>query len=140
MEFPYLKWNFSGPISGPEGPYIPITLLNGIEKVKTEGLLDTGADTSVIVRSLADSLGLPLNGDVKVFGGYGGREKAREAKVTVFLENNGEMFRHEIIIYIVADGKLSIPLILGRDGIFQHFRITFDERARTVVLDRYLCK
>ncbi len=44
-------------------PAIPITLI-GETKFKTVGLIDSGADLSVIPREVAEVLGLKLSGEV----------------------------------------------------------------------------
>ena len=67
-------------------PSIPLTII-GRETFETIGLLDSGADISAIPKSIAELLGLNLEGEISFAYGIGGKVKSIESsmKILVFL-------------------------------------------------------
>jgi len=117
--------------SGGLSPEIPVVLHGPLNWCKTQAILDSGADVTAIPYGWAGPLGVDL-------------DKARP--VTAW--GNGalaeylvprERLRLEIAGLVIDVEPYFTPwehLVLGRD-VFRHFRVVFDERAQTVVLDPY---
>lgn len=93
-------------------------------------LVDSGATISIFTQDIAQKLNLPINKGKEIYlGGVGGRIKG---------------YIHDIKLEI-ADKKLSIPVVfsyeytvsfnlLGRQGVFKNFKITFEEKDYLVKL------
>ncbi len=113
------------------GIYFPIITVNIIHKNKffrVDTLLDSGASTSLFTPDTARQLGIDTkSGKRIVLGGVGG-------KIDGYI-NNLELE--------IAGKKLHAPVVfsenyqvsfnlLGREGIFENFKITFDEKNLVV--------
>jgi len=65
-------------------PSVPITLI-GKETFDTIALVDSGADTCVMPKVIAEILGLDLSGEIAPIFGLGGETKCVEAFVTILI-------------------------------------------------------
>ncbi|MBI2654916.1 retroviral-like aspartic protease [Candidatus Woesearchaeota archaeon] len=115
-------------------PSIPITLA-GKETFETIGLLDSGADISAMPKSIAEILGLSLEGEVKFAYGIGGKVKSTESKVKIIIRKGHERYDFYIPIKVILD-DYDFPILLGRVGIFDKFVVTFDQENERILLKR----
>lgn len=115
-------------------PAIPITLF-GDETFETVALLDSGADISAMPKSIAQMLGLKLEGEVIDSFGIGGAVKSTEEKVRIQVSKGHEVYNFTIPFKVIL-GKYDFPILLGRLGFFDKFRIIIDQNKEKVSLKR----
>jgi len=131
------------PIERPDGrtvksPSILVTLVGGGIHYGVVGLLDSGADVSVIPKDLADLLGLDLHDKpIDQSRGIGGRVRSIRTSMHVIVEAKRahERFQLTIPVNVILDGEAP-PLLLGRAGFFENFVITFDESNQRITLKK----
>ena len=117
-------------------PSIPITI-NG----KTESsydviaLLDSGADISVIPQDFAELIGLDLNQKTTVAFGIGGEVKSIEDQIEIMVKKGHEEYTFRVPVKIIL-GDYDFPILLGREGFFNKFLITFDQEKQKVSLKK----
>ncbi|PIN89346.1 hypothetical protein COU60_04305 [Candidatus Pacearchaeota archaeon CG10_big_fil_rev_8_21_14_0_10_34_76] len=118
-------------------PSIPITLHGNSEiNIEVIALLDTGADLSVIPQDIAELLNIDLTGEKDKSRGIGGEVNIINTKISINLKKGHESYDFEIPVQVIlGDGK--IPVILGRKGFFDKFKITFDQANEKVSLKRH---
>lgn len=107
-------------------PSIPITLL-GTERFDSVALIDSGADISAIPKEVAEILGLDLSGEITLTFGIGGKVDAVESKMRVIIEKGHEHYSLEIPAKIIL-GDYDFPILLGREGFFDEFVISFHQK------------
>ena len=97
-----------------------------------EFIVDSGADSSMIGRDSAQTLGIELTGGqwTDVYGICG---KIRCFQRKVRLAVNGFESEPFDAVVLVSD-KLNLN-ILGDDNFFHHFKVGFDSKDRKLVLD-----
>lgn len=115
-------------------PSIPITLI-GKQTFDTIGLLGSGADSSAVPKSIAELLGLDIEGEVTFAYGIGGKVKSVESIVKLLVQKGHERYSFSIPIKIILD-DYDFPILLGRAGFFDKFVITFDQENERVLLKR----
>lgn len=125
MRFPYLlRGRHTYPI-------VPITLSYQGRSLRTEGLLDSGANISLFPAEIADYLGLSLEtGSPTYLSGIGGRILGYQHEVTLAVD--ATIFQASIVFSAEFISSLNI---LGRDNFFEQFRITFNERLKFVEIE-----
>jgi len=92
--------------------------------VPAEMLLDSGADSSIVGRALAETLGLALT---RTHGGRGvsGRVPVRRSRIVVEIRHGTEWLS-PISVPVEVPVRGAPPLaILGREGVFEVFDILF---------------
>ena len=111
----------------PEGqffPVIPLRLSFRTQIIDSSALIDSGATISVFRPDVAHDLGLDIeNGKEIYLGGVGGRIKGYIHKLE--LEIAGKKFLFPVVFsneYLVSFN------LLGRESVFKHFRIIFEEK------------
>lgn len=95
-----------------------------------EALIDSGATRTLFHSHLARSLGLDLkSGQPEAMHGIGGREITYLHRVTLFVPGGP--------FVITAGFKEDLPIagVLGMQGFFEFFRITFDPDSKTCELE-----
>lgn len=96
-------------------------------------LMDTGADSSIVMPSDAKRIGVPydmLQGD-RVCGGIGGRVHSFvERAVLVFTNPQVRLYAYELEIDIMPDAPEieEVPSLLGRD-VIDRWRIVYDPQG-----------
>jgi len=110
---------------------IPV-LIEGMERTVVHALVDSGATISLFPTSIAEDAGLDLGDAEQVYlAGVGGYVRAyvkRQVRVTV--EDLGSIkIPIAFTEYIASD-----LAILGRQGFFESFEITFREWERKLVI------
>jgi len=101
--------------------------------VNVVALLDSGADVSVIPKGLADFLNLKLR-DKSEAKGIGGIISIWNSEVNIKITNGHENYNFKIPIQVSEDD--SVPIIMGRSGFFDKFRIIIDESSERVELKK----
>lgn len=115
-------------------PSIPITLIGKVS-FDTVALLDSGADISAVPKSIAELLGLKLEGEISVAYGIGGKVNSIESLVKISIQKGHERYSFSIPIKVILD-DYNFPILLGRLGFFDKFVITFDQENEKVLLKR----
>lgn len=100
-----------------------------------DALVDSGADSVVIPQGLADVLGLRLGDEIET-GGIGGAVRARTTTFPFVVTNGRERYAFAVPALIIQDASAPIPLILGRNGFFEHFEITFRQAEEKIMLKK----
>lgn len=124
MEFPYAIKR------GKAYPIIPITLSRGEFEIRTEALIDSGAVISTFQGELAELLGFELEIGERVYlQGIGGRILGYAHEVD--LKVGDKQIRCRVVF---SKELISSINLLGREGFFEHFLVSFDERNHKVLL------
>lgn len=117
-------------------PMIPVTFFNNDEKIESIALLDSGADVSAMDIHMAEILGLDLSG--KRFKSYGVTGSIDSIKSTIGIKvskgHENYTFSIPIHVLITKDDERQTPTLIGRAVFFEHFKITFDEGSKKVML------
>lgn len=89
--------------------------------------VDSGADYTLVPYRMGKFLGMQKRaGDVQEIGGVGGGIKIR---LTAIQMKVGE---HEFASPIAWAQIENVPFLLGREGVFDHFEITFNQKNHMV--------
>ena len=121
-----------------EAPYIPVFLRNKDNKlIRLAGLLDSGADNTIVPEDLAKILGLKeeKNSEDETKG-IGGKVRTAKSRLHLRVKNERESYILEIPVLILKDDSSNVPLLLGRQGFFEHFDITFRQNEKKIVLKK----
>jgi len=126
-----IKFKYS-PRKDKDFPVIPITLINKDIEIETDALIDSGANISVFREELAECLEVVVeDGEEILLQGLGGRIVGYIHELTIRI--NDEKFRCKIVF----SKEMTVGLnILGREGFFEHFQITFNERQKEIILNK----
>lgn len=139
MNFKY-KVNKRPYSDGNKSPSVPISLRGrGNNSFQFIGLLDSGADYSVIPQDVAELLGLKIDGKREKVRGIGGWMDSVNEKMIATISKGHESYTFEIFVKIILGSTEEIgeiPIILGREGFFDKFKITFDQSNEKVILKR----
>lgn len=127
LTFPYLRKG---------GQYFPVadlTLTIRTRSLTVKALVDSGASFSVFRAEVIEYLGLPLARGERVYlEGIGGRILGYRHRVPARVGDA------RFPLTVVFSQELAVSFnLLGRDNFFQHFLVSFDERARVVRLQAY---
>lgn len=92
-------------------------------------LVDSGADLSLASRDLCDSLGKKWeDGERRILHGISRKKVCRvESRIHPVDLVVAELGIQITILMCFAEGHA--PLLLGREGFFEYFRVTFDRQA-----------
>lgn len=115
-------------------PSIPI-LMRGHETFETLGLIDSGADVSAMPKDFAEILGLDLSGKKEPSFGIGGEIDSIETNVNITVEKGHEVYNFNIPVKVIL-GKYDFPVLLGRNGFFDKFVVSFDESKEKISLKK----
>jgi len=115
---------------------IPVTFIGPADAIDIVAILDSGADISVLPLEVGQQLGLDLTKNKGPCGGIGGEVETAEDHVRVKIAQGHENYTFEIPVKVVLDPKSNIPVLIGREGFFEEFEITFDERRERISLKK----
>ncbi|MEK6871374.1 MAG: retropepsin-like aspartic protease [Nanoarchaeota archaeon] len=115
-------------------PLIPLTFY-GRENRDVIGILDSGSDISIIPKEIVEFLEIELFDNNEVFGISGTSIKVKEGKMRITFGKGREFYNFEIPI-LVPDSD-DVPLIIGRKGFFDQFKITFIESEKKILFKKY---
>lgn len=123
--FPYYKNS-----QGDYYPIIPLVLWYKSKKLDTDALIDSGATISIFQPAIADSLGIEINSGKEIYlGGVGGRIKGYIHQLKI------EVSDKTLVAPVVFSYEYHVSVnLLGRDSVFNKFKITFEENRRRVEL------
>ena len=114
-------------------PIIPLTILYRSRFVQYQALLDSGADYNVFHADIADYLGITLTkGKTMKVSGIGG-DSIKGYSHVVNLKVGNNLFTSSIIFSRhIPDQAIAV---LGNQGLFDHFRVTFDIKNSIIRLN-----
>jgi len=125
---------------GPKGiyrPYIELILSNEEKFRKVACLLDSGADISFIPRAFAEYLNLDLSADPDESKGVMGPFDTILTHMTLIIPKaRPRLILPRIPVRVPVEDKHEPMFLIGRNGFFDEFEITFREHRREVKLKR----
>ena len=112
-------------------PAIDITLFVKKDELTIKALIDSGASFSVFRPEIAEHIGIAIEkGKPMYLEGIGGRILGYLHRV------RAEVGQKKFLCSIVFSREFTVSFnLLGRDNFFSHFRITFDEKKKEVILE-----
>lgn len=115
-----------------EFPLIPITLIKENVEIDTDALIDSRANISVFREEIAECLEIVIeDGEEILLQGLGGRIVGYIHELKVRVDDE------EFPCKVVFSKELTVGLnILGREGFFEYFQVTFNERDKEVILGK----
>jgi len=116
-------------------PSIPITISGKGARYDFIALVDSGADISVIPKSIAELLDLNLNGKIEEASGIGGTVPAIQSILNIEINKGHEHYSFELPIKVIMNDN-DFPILLGRAGFFEKFVITFNQMEEKLILKR----
>jgi len=124
-----------------KAPFIPIyaNTLDG-KTIRIIALLDSGADTTVVPKEIAELLGLKELQKEMDTGGIGGKVKVKESRMQFWLDGQHEKHQMNIPVLIMQDINEDMPVILGRQGFFENFDIIFRQNEEKITLKKVQSK
>jgi len=130
MKFPYIKFpSFNPRQKWISRPYIPLKIIGQKGIWEGYGLIDSGADKSLLNIEIAEEIGLDLDeSQFENFSGIeGGKLKAKITKIRIQITGFEE-------IKIVAGfvDSTAVGVILGQEGFFDEYRIKFERDNGTI--------
>ena|SRR3989338_8605793 len=123
--FPYYKNS-----QGDYYPIVPLVLWHGLQKLNTDALIDSGATISIFQPAIAEFLGIKIESGKEIFlGGVGGRIKGYVHQLKI------EISDKKLVAPVVFSYEYHVSVnLLGRDSVFDRFKISFEENRRIVEL------
>ena len=116
-------------------PAIPLVLHGPKNRINHVGLVDSGADSSLLPVSIAAFLGIDLSTcQEEPMMGAGGQSRRWSYLPGITAELRAMSKRFPLNISFAEHVPI---MLLGRSDFFATFRVTVDERAETVKLDAY---
>jgi predicted aspartyl protease len=115
-------------------PIITLAISYGDTWYPVEAYVDSGATYSVFTARVADRLGLTYRTGQRKFVQVGDG-----AFIPVYLHDlKIQLGKHRLVVPVGLSEKLGIRFnLLGRIGIFNHFKVCFDEQRFIVTLHPY---
>lgn len=114
-------------------PLIPLTF-EGAEKIDIFAVLDSGSDVSIIPRDMASVLGIKSAGENEIFGLGGISIKSGCGKARISFGKGHEVYSFDIPVFI--PDKEDVSIIIGRQGFFEQFDITFSEATKRIIFKK----
>jgi len=111
-------------------PLIPLTF-NGDVNLNVFALLDSGSDMTLINREMAELLGIDSRKDNLIFGVSKIPVNVNESELTISFGKGHEHYTFKIPVMIISE-HINIPIIIGRTGFFDEFKITFIQSEKRV--------
>ena len=121
--------------NGEKKPTIPVEF-----KLETGGyievmcLVDSGSDVVVLPKGIAQLLNLNL-GKKSNSSGLGGEVSVRISRVSFRIKK--EHGYHNLTVPVEIVGSDKIPVLLGRKGFFDKFKVIIDEQNKKVTLKEH---
>ena len=86
-------------------------------------------------KEVAELLGLNLSGEREEARGIGGKVPAIQTKINIEISKAHEIYRYNIPVKVILDGKDEEgPILLGRAGFFDKFIIIFNQKEEKIIL------
>ena len=111
-------------------PTIPLVLLKGRQRVRSLALIDSRASISIFRTEVAEKLGIDIeSGEQRIMTGVGGKIAGYLHKVKI------RVAEKNILCPVIFSKKYKASFnLLDRQGFFDKFIITFDEKRKHVIL------
>jgi len=120
-----------------KAPFIPVFATNKFNRsIEVVALLDSGADNTVVPKDLADLLGLQVESTDIETGGIGGKVKVKKSRLRFALKGDRETYQLDVPALVLQDSSADVPLLLGRNGFFEQFHITFRQNEEKIILKK----
>ena len=127
FEFPYHFLQFDN-VSVPY-PMVTATLSTFLGRHPYSFVMDTGADVTTLPNYMIAVLGLDRSAlEETESTGVGGKTKSYNAEITITIKK----LTFTLPVTFVENN--AIPLLLGKEGIFDRFNIVFDNDAKKTIL------
>lgn len=128
-----IEFNFRQEPSGLFGyilrPVVKVSLINGNKKVPEVFYVDSGADLTLVPRSVGELLGFKVNNPSKINQIKGIGEQGVPIVLKQVDMNLGEIkFKARIGWCLIEE----VPLLLGRIDVFKIFEISFLNDKKTI--------
>lgn len=114
-------------------PLIPLTI-EAKEKLDVIGVLDSGSDMTIIPKEIAEIIGVDYSNENEVSGITGESVKTKQGKLWIRFGKGREDYSFEIPVLVPE--KEGIPIIIGRIGFFEQFKITFSEAEKKIIFKK----
>ena len=117
-------------------PFIPVRTYSPAEDTwfLFDFLIDSGADATIITKQVADVLGLEEH-EIPTgrTSGIGGEVRVKGTRLTVIVTGAHQHHTLDIDALVLQDPS-DIPCLLGRNGFFERFDITFRQADKKITL------
>jgi predicted aspartyl protease len=122
MKFPYIF------LRGNYLPIIPVTLIAGDKTFEANAIVDSGATFSLFHASIGRDIDIDVeSGEKHIFQGASAKLVGYIHKIKMVIANK------EIECRVAFSDELSTSFnLLGRQDIFDNFKVCFDESEKTV--------
>ena len=110
-------------------PVAEVIFINDDKEVKDFPYIDSGADITLIPRSLGELLGFSVDNEIKEMGGVGGSKVPTILK-TLKMRIGEIEFPIKIAWALVED----VPPLLGRADVFDKFEVKFRQKEKITEL------
>lgn len=106
------------------------------EMVRIPVLVDSGTDKTVLSFELARTLGLDINIEPTIgIGASGNPVDLWNSEAKISIKEEKDTYTLRIPVWIMK-GRQKMPILLGRDGFFDHFNIEFRHKEKNIVLEK----
>ena len=118
-------------------PRILVELSGPAGSVLITALIDSGSDTTVIPRVVAEDIGIPLDGQRDILYAY--RESSDVVHSTAMITFLGKEPRQSVrlaripVLITLTDGTEE-DIVLGLDGVFSAFDLHFKKAENKIIL------
>ena len=123
--FPYIHY-----------PLLPVQFINGEKKTPViAALIDSGGDSIVIPKAVAEFLGASVE-ESEIAKTASGFTSIRKTRLNMVIGRNKDRIEYKDVEVFVADNN-DIPVLLGRNPLFEDFEITFRKKKKEVILKEF---
>lgn len=118
-------------------PIIPIKLKYKSKELPITALLDSGADYTFIPEDVASILGIKYQRlKSQKITGIDKELTCAMCPVTLAVESEGEKHEIEVIAHIPMLSAKKVGVLIGRQGFFENFNITFCEKSGDIYIEK----
>lgn len=137
MIFPYKRYSINASRIIPRNvlyrPMVPLRILGPKDDVYFWALVDTGADETLLPRSIGEALGIKIDdkqsGWIGSFGG--GRLPVAPGEVELELSRDGQTIKWSAMIgFVPFEDPAEEIALLGHAGCLELFHVLFDGEAQ----------
>ena len=115
-------------------PRIPVRLTKSGITIEVFALIDSGADRTVIPAAWADALKLEKGKEIETSGISGSIEGYESWIDLIFTDDQGKSEKiSRIPVYVLYEFN---DVVIGRNKIFDIFRITFEKLTNRIIFDK----
>lgn len=137
IRFKYKTFNRPAPLGPKHMPSIPVVLESEKKKLNVVAVVDSGADFSILPKGVAEILELDLSGEREDVVGIGGKSSAVRTSMNLIVSGPHERYQIRLKILVTLDERdQDFPILLGRDGFFDSFNITFKNKDKELILKK----